>query len=876
MRIPFRHHARTAVPLLVTLTLAAWFVPSFLSAERYRRRLQAGLERELMRPVTFSALSYRLLPRPGFSIYNVVVKDDPRFGAEPFARVERIDCDLRWRSLWRSKLDLAALHLVGPTFNVVRSAEGEWNVKNLLHRSGVALPSDLSPQDGPQRGDIDLEASGARLNFKLGTDKKPLAVTDVEARLRIERGRRLVSFRLAGNPVRTDVALATPGKLELSGEWTPGRDLDGPLDAMLRTRGSLLYNWVPLLTGRNPEIYGVLDLDTRLTGSLRSLKIEARGSLNQLHRWESLPPSGSMTVSFSMRGAFDRTLGKAEFESLDALFADSRLHLTGSVEKIPAAPEVDLVIALERSRLEDVLALGRRVSGLSSSLGASGRVDGLLTIQGRWSARRYGGFVLARDVLLHASSGAFPVSDLNVKIGDQEARLAPARITLTPRLELGVEGVLGSSEPAAKGRGSCVYDLLISAKAAPLHDLVGFARGLGLRTVQEFEADGGVTLRLHLIGAAWPPAAPALAGSAELREVRLLVPGVTEPIGLTEGRVQVNGDHIVADPVVGVIGASSFTGRLEHQGDHSQPWMFSLHASKLSLEDGSLWFDALGHRAPLPLLERIPGLRSLAARRTAGASLFGALSAQGTFTTPAVTYRSLTLTDFRTFAQISGRKIRLSKTSFRAAGGRGHGSLEINLSESPARVSADTTLEGTKVQALASGFPTALRSARGLLSVQGNFQTQGLTRQEFAANLRGEATVHLASVSLGGFDPLSTAARAISWGELAPSRGDVVLRSATVFLQIRNGRVTLSHSPLEISGALLRLSGSCAFDGTLDLDVHADFRRITRRWIDLADDTMPGERVTNFRLVGLLDRLTVVPGVQISRARQPQQATSDK
>jgi len=39
---------------------------------------------------------------------------------------------------------------------------------------------------------------------------------------------------------------------------------------------------------------------------------------------------------------------------------------------------------------------------------------------------------------------------------------------------------------------------------------------------------------------------------------------------------------------------------------------------------------------------------------------------------------------------------------------------------------------------------------------------------------------------------------------------------------------------------------------------------------------MPGERVTNFRLVGLLDRLTVVPGVQISRARQPQQATSDK
>ena len=226
MRSPFRRHARVAAPLLLVLTLAAWLIPSFLSAERYRRRLQAALERKLMRPVAFSALSYRMLPRPGFSIYNVVVKDDPRFGAEPFARVERIDCDLRWRSLWRSKLDFAALHLVGSTFNVVRSVEGEWNVENLLRQSGVALPSEVSPASDLQRGDIDLEASDARLNFKLGTDKKPFAVTDVEARLRIERVRHLVRFRLAGNPVRTDVA------------WRPLANLSCPVHG--RRDGTLM------------------------------------------------------------------------------------------------------------------------------------------------------------------------------------------------------------------------------------------------------------------------------------------------------------------------------------------------------------------------------------------------------------------------------------------------------------------------------------------------------------------------------------------------------------------------------------------------------------------------------------------------------------
>jgi uncharacterized protein involved in outer membrane biogenesis len=868
MTILLRHRARATAVTLTTLLLGAWFVPSFLSAERYRRRLEAGLERKLKRPVAFSALSYRLLPRPGFSIYGVVVKDDPSFGAEPFARVERIDCDLRWRSLWRSELDLAALHLTRPTFNIVRRAQGEWNVENLLHRlAGVGSPGNLSAPDDPQRSDIDLEADDARLNFKVGADKKPFAVTEVEAGLRIEPGRRLVRFRLAGNPVRTDIAFAAPGQLELSGEWTPGQVLDGPLEATLKTRRSLLYNWAPLLTGRNPEIYGVLDFEARLTGSLRSLKIEGQGRLDGLHRWESLPPSDSMTVSVSVQGGFDRTRGKAEIESLDASFADSRLHLTGSVEKIAASPEVDLVIALGRSRVEDLLALGHRLSGLSSSFGVSGRVDGLVTIQGRWNARRYAGFAGARNVLLHTASGTFPVSDLNVTIDNQEARLAPARITLTPRLELSVEGLLGPSGPAEKGRpeaGAWLYDLLISAKAAPLHDLVGYARRLGVRVAEDVEAEGGATARFHLTGTAWPPAAPALSGNAELRGVRLLVPGVTEPIRLAEARVQVNGDRIVAGPLVAAFGASVFTGRLEHQGDRSQPWMFDLHADRVSLEEGSLWFDALGHRTGLPLLERIPGLRSLAARRSASASLFSSLRAQGSFATPAVTYRSVTLTDFRTFAEVFDRTIRLSRASFRAAGGHGQGSLEVNLAESPALVTADLSLESAKVQALASHFPAGLRSARGLLSGRAHVQSRGLTRPEFAANLQGEATVRLKNVSLGGFDPLTATARATSLGELDPGRGDLGFRSATVAFEIRDGRATLSPSRVEIGGALFRLSGSYPFNGTVDFDVHADFRRVTRRWLD-EEGTMLGAKVADFRLIGPVDRLAVVPGVQLSR-----------
>ncbi len=46
-----RRRVRNFTIALLLLGLAAWIVPSYFSAERYRRRLQAGLEQALHRPV---------------------------------------------------------------------------------------------------------------------------------------------------------------------------------------------------------------------------------------------------------------------------------------------------------------------------------------------------------------------------------------------------------------------------------------------------------------------------------------------------------------------------------------------------------------------------------------------------------------------------------------------------------------------------------------------------------------------------------------------------------------------------------------------------------------------------------------------------------
>src|SRR5215831_5787584 len=92
-----RRLVQRIVAALALLAAVAWLAPAFFSAERYRKRLEAGLEQSLKRRVSFGSISYRLLPRPGFTIDNAVVHEDPAFGSEPFAQVAHIECALRWR-----------------------------------------------------------------------------------------------------------------------------------------------------------------------------------------------------------------------------------------------------------------------------------------------------------------------------------------------------------------------------------------------------------------------------------------------------------------------------------------------------------------------------------------------------------------------------------------------------------------------------------------------------------------------------------------------------------------------------------------------------------------------------------------------------------
>lgn len=866
-----RRYLRIAAVTLGLLIAAAWVAPLFLNTARYRPLLKASLEKSLHRKVSLGNISLHFFPHLGFTIDNVVISEDPAFGLEPFVRVGRIDCDLRWRSLWGARLYLGTLHLSNPSINIVRNSSGTWNIENLLLQSGIKPPQTVHASAGGNSSSLSVEIENARLNFKIGENKKPFAIVDTRAHLDFDYGSDRVDFRMAGDPVRTDLELPTPGLVELDGSWSPARDPGHTLNATLRMQGAMLYDWIPLLTGRNPEVYGVMNSTIHLTGSLRQINYAGESQVSQLHRWEQLPLSNDIPCDLRFRGQFDRDKMGLLIKSMDLAFANSQIHLEGSIASVATEPDFDLVVAFERSHLQDLQKLGVRVLGNSVAWDLTGRLNGMISVRGPWGTQNYGGFLNAHEVRLETSSGVFPISDVAVRITKAGVRLSPARVLLAPGVEVVAEGSLRHISPGEGKRHTTAhstYDLTLSSHAVNLARLLHFGRALGLLGAKPLEAEGIGSFALHLAGGAWPWTRPVVTAHASVRSARLTVPGLSGPLNIPRARIQVYGRQVMINPVLAVMGTSVFSGWVMHQLGSQSPWDFSVKADKLSIEQASQWFVGFGDQNSPSFFDRISSIGSLFIGRHDSYHLVGHLDARGEFKSPLVTYRALALHDFRARVEIHDRRLRLTKINFGAGNGRGEGSALLDLAKTPIHIAGQAKVDGVSLQSLASYLPADLSRARGYFSAIGNFEASGLTHQEIAGTLNGEAKVQLENVNLGDFNPVRIVARRIGMGLFEEGPQPLYVSGVTAHLHIEDRHVNLENFPVDIAGAKFRLQGSYSFDGLASLLVQADLSGVRQPWTPVQPG--PGgntSRMANLRFAGTLHNLEMLPSTQISQTQ---------
>src|ERR1700748_2744727 len=84
-------------------------------ASRLKSRIAGAISAAMGRAVEIGDVHVRLLPRPGFDLENLVVYDDPAFGAEPMLRAAEVTANLRLMSLIRGRMEIARLDLTEPS-----------------------------------------------------------------------------------------------------------------------------------------------------------------------------------------------------------------------------------------------------------------------------------------------------------------------------------------------------------------------------------------------------------------------------------------------------------------------------------------------------------------------------------------------------------------------------------------------------------------------------------------------------------------------------------------------------------------------------------------------------------------------------------------
>ena len=164
----FSSRRRTVAAVAVVLLLLFLLRPG---ASRLKSRIAGSISAAVARPVEIGDVHVRLLPRPGFDLENLVVYDDPAFGAEPMLRAGQVTAILRLTSLVRGRMEIARLDLTEPSLNLVHAENGRWNLEALLERvAQTPLAATGNSRFGPRPGFPYIEASAGRINFKNGQE----------------------------------------------------------------------------------------------------------------------------------------------------------------------------------------------------------------------------------------------------------------------------------------------------------------------------------------------------------------------------------------------------------------------------------------------------------------------------------------------------------------------------------------------------------------------------------------------------------------------------------------------------------------------------------------------------------------------------------
>ena len=361
-----------ALAALVAL-LAVLFVPPFLSVSRYTSRITGLMSASLGRPVRLSSVRVRLLPRPGFVLYDLTVEEDPAFGAEPLLHANTVTASIRLLSLWRGKLELSAVSVDEASLNLVRLPEGSWNLDSLFRTSATNAGPAYSNAKANAPPFPYIAATNSRVNFKSGDEKLPFSIVDTDLSF-WQEDPGVWRLRLRGQPARTDVSLnlGDTGIVELNATAHRAPELrQMPIQLDMDWRDAQLGQLTQLATGSDAGWRGDMRGQIHVDGTAASAQIKIRLRATDVHRAEFAPVT---PMDFDANCGFVYHYSERSLENLvcDSPLGNGRIRLAGNLpgktgglpqfsvelDRVPVAAGLDALRTVRSSVVPDLEAAG--------------------------------------------------------------------------------------------------------------------------------------------------------------------------------------------------------------------------------------------------------------------------------------------------------------------------------------------------------------------------------------------------------------------------------------------------------------------------------------------------------------------------------------
>ena len=810
----FLRSRRGVVVLCAALVLGLFlFRPG---AGRLKNRIANAIGQALQRQVEIGSVHLHLLPRPGFDFEDFVVRDDPAFGAEPLLHAQEVTATLRLSALLRTRLEVSRLSLTEPSLNLVRNEPGHWNIESILEHTSQTSVAPTGKTTSIARPAFPyIQADRGRINFKLGAEKKPFALSEAEYAFWQESDSSW-GMRLKATPIRTDFNLSDSGMLRASGTWQrAGRLRETPMQFTVQWERAQLGQVTKLVSGADRGWRGTLRTVVNLAGEPSDLRVTADAGVEDFRRYD-LAGGDALRLRTHCEGRYSSVSRDFHDILCSSPIGNGSVTLRGDIQRLatPAAYTVTMnADAVPMSAL--LLAARRAKKDLPADLAAEGSVT-------FWASFVRGdnpsempsleGSGTTKDFRLQSVStktsltlGAVPLLFTAESKSNLQGRRAIGRSTEEPsdanrpRLEIGPFHMEPMPGLAVRGLLTSAGYSFTAAGDGDVKRLLSTARALGLPGAPPV-ADGTAKLDLLLAGGWAGFAAPRALGTAQLKGSRIELRALNGPVEIASAAIRLKDDRVEVQAITASLAGSHWKGSLS--APRGCPRLaecaisFDLQADEIVPERLRLFADPS---------RPSPWYRVLTPSAKSGSPLLTQLRASGRLRTARLVLPNLVANHVETNVTVNAGLLHLSELTADVWGGKHLGTWDVDFTASPPLYAGNGSFKQVELAQLA----TAMHDA--WLTGTGNGEYRVEAHGHSLAELLGTAAGSMKFDLHGGDFP-----------HVIVENDPLQMRRFAGVLTLKDGEFELEHGVLDSPSGNYSVTGSASWSRQLDFKLGSD------------------------------------------------------